>query len=291
MAIVTLNDIHVAFGPEVVLDKLDLALHPGEKVGMVGANGAGKSTILKLITGQITPDMGRVVRQKGLRIGYLRQETTFSGDRTVMEEMHAGVDHLLRLQRSIQDVSHEMESLSGSALQAMMKRYDRLCHDFEIAGGYAYEVRIHAALAGLGFEPELHHVRTSALSGGQLSRLGLAQVLMLETDLLLLDEPTNHLDLQAIEWLERFLAGYDGAAVIISHDRTLLDKVACKIVEVEKRKARVWNGNYSNYVQTTFTRSGSTPNASKWSSERWTSSPAIRTRRACARPLAAEKRA
>jgi len=199
MAIVTLNDIHVAFGPEVVLDKLDLTLHPGEKVGMVGPNGAGKSTILKLIMGQIAPDMGHITRQKGLKIGYLRQEATFSGDRTVMEEMHAGVDHLLGLQRSIQNVSHEMESLAGSDLKAKMKQYDRLCHDFEIAGGYAYEVRIHATLAGLGFEPELHHVKTTALSGGQLSRLGLAQVLMLETDLLLLDEPTNHLDLQAIE--------------------------------------------------------------------------------------------
>ena len=125
MAIVTLNDIHVAFGPEVVLDKLDLALHQGEKVGMVGANGAGKSTILKLIIGQITPDMGRLVKQKGLRIGYLRQETTFSGDHTVMEEMHAGVDHLLQLQRSIHDVSHELESLTGSALQARMRAWLR----------------------------------------------------------------------------------------------------------------------------------------------------------------------
>ncbi len=254
MAIVTLNDIHVAFGPEVVLDKMDLTLHPGEKVGMVGPNGAGKSTILKLITGEVTPDVGRVVRQKGLKIGHLRQETSFSGDRTVMEEMHAGVDHLLRLQRSIHKVSAEMENLSGSELKARMKKYDRLCHDFEIAGGYDYEVRIHATLAGLGFEPELHHAKTSALSGGQLSRLGLAQVLMLETDLLLLDEPTNHLDLQALEWLERFIEGYKGAAVIISHDRTLLDKVACKIVEVEKQKARVWPGNYSNYVQTKETR-------------------------------------
>ncbi len=194
--------------------------------------------------------MGQVVRQKGLRIGYLRQETTFSGERTVMEEMHAGVKHLLKLQRSIHDVSHEMETLAGSALQAKMKRYDRLCHDFEIAGGYAYEIRILATLAGLGFAPELHHAKTSALSGGQLSRLGLAQVLMLETELLLLDEPTNHLDLQAIEWLEWFLTNYSGAAVIISHDRTLLDKAACKIIEVGKRQARVWNGNYSNYVQT-----------------------------------------
>jgi len=232
------------------LDKLNLSLHPGEKVGMVGANGAGKSTILKLIVGQISPDMGRIVKQKGLAIGYLQQETAFSGERTVMEEMHAGVEHLLNLQHSINDVSHEMEKLSGSALQAKMKQYDRLCHDFEIAGGYACEIRIHATLAGLGFAPELHHARTSGLSGGQLSRLGLAQVLMLETELLLLDEPTNHLDLQAIEWLERFLTSYNGAAIVISHDRTLLDKVACKIIEVEKRQARVWNGNYSNYTQT-----------------------------------------
>jgi ATP-binding cassette subfamily F protein 3 len=250
MSVVTLSDIHVAFGPEVVLDRLDLRLHRGEKVGMVGANGSGKSTILRLIVGEIEPDMGKVSKRKSLNIGYLSQETTFGGNRTVIEEMHAGVGHLLKLQREIHAVSGEMESLAGSELQAMMKRYDRLCHDFEIAGGYEYEIRIRRTLAGLGFEPELHHVKTSALSGGQLSRLGLAQVLMLETDLLLLDEPTNHLDLQATEWLEKFLTGYNGAAVVISHDRCLLDKVACKIVEVENRQARVWNGNYSNYVQT-----------------------------------------
>jgi ATP-binding cassette subfamily F protein 3 len=250
MAIVTLSDIHVAFGPEVVLDKLNLQLHPGEKVGMVGVNGSGKSTILKLIVGQIQPDMGRLVRQKTLRIGCLAQETAFSGDRTIMEEMHTGVEHLLKLQREIQAVSGEMEELTGSELKTTMKKYDRLCHDFEIAGGYEYEIRILKTLAGVGFEPEMHYVKTSALSGGQLSRLGLAQVLMLDTDLLLLDEPTNHLDLQATEWLEKFLTGYNGAAVIISHDRCLLDKVACKIIEVENRQARVWNGNYSNYVQT-----------------------------------------
>jgi ATP-binding cassette, subfamily F, member 3 len=254
MAIVTLQDIHVAFGPEVVLDGLNLQLHPGEKVGMVGANGSGKTTILRLITGQVSPDMGRVIRQKGLRIGYLPQEATFSSERTVLEEMHAGVEDLLKLQEAIHSVSHEMESLAGaedpSPLQAKMRQYDRLSHEFELAGGYEYETRIQMTLAALGFEPELHHVKTDALSGGQLSRLGLAQVLMLETDLLLLDEPTNHLDLQATEWLERFIANYRGAAVIISHDRYLLDRVACKIIDVGNRKAEVWPGNYSNYVQT-----------------------------------------
>jgi ATP-binding cassette subfamily F protein 3 len=254
MAVATLQDVHKAFGPEVVLDQLNLQLHDGEKVGMVGANGSGKTTILRLITGEMTPDMGRVIRQKGLRIGYLPQEASFSGQRTVLEEMHAGVEDLLKLQEAIHSVSQEMESLARandhSPLQAKMRQYDRLNHEFEIAGGYEYETRIQITLAALGFEPELHHVKTDALSGGQLSRLGLAQVLMLQTDLLLLDEPTNHLDLQATEWLERFFANYRGAAVIISHDRYLLDRVACKIIEVENRRAKVWPGNYSNYVQT-----------------------------------------
>jgi ATP-binding cassette subfamily F protein 3 len=250
MAVVTLQDVHKSFGPEVVLDRLDLHLHAGEKVGMVGANGSGKTTILNLITGRIAPDIGRIIRQKGLRIGYLPQEATFSGERTVLEEMHAGVEHLLRLQQAIHDASHEMENLTGAGLRAKMRRYDRLCHEFELAGGYEYETRIQVTLAAIGLEPELHRARTSALSGGQLSRLGLAQVLMLETDLLLLDEPTNHLDLQATEWLERFLGNYHGAAVIISHDRYLLDRIACKIIEVGNRQARVWSGNYSNYVQT-----------------------------------------
>ncbi len=250
MAVVTLQDVHKAFGPEVVLDQLNLQLHAGEKVGMVGANGSGKTTILRLITGQTTPDMGRIIRQKGLRIGYLPQEATFSGQRTVLEEMHAGVEDMLKLQEAIHSASHEMERLTGPELQAKMRHYDRLCHEFEIAGGYEYETRIQMTLAALGFESELHDVKTDALSGGQLSRLGLAQVLMLQTDLLLLDEPTNHLDLQATEWLERFIANYHGAVVIISHDRYLLDRVACKIIEVENRRAKVWPGNYSNYVQT-----------------------------------------
>ncbi len=250
MSVVVLNDIHVSFGSEIVLDKLELQLHPNEKVGMVGANGTGKSTIFKLITGQVTPDIGKVIKQKGLRIGYLPQEATFNGENTVLEEMHAGVEQIVKLQKHIHNVTHEMENLHGSDLKSKMAQYDRLCHDFETAGGYAYETRIQTTLAGLGFDPELHHAKTTALSGGQLSRLGLAQVLMLDADLLLLDEPTNHLDIQATEWLENFLLNFNGAAVIISHDRHLLDKTTCKIIEIENHKAKVWKGNYSTYVQT-----------------------------------------
>jgi ATP-binding cassette, subfamily F, member 3 len=250
MSIVELNDIHIAFGPIVVLDKLNLQLHPKEKVGMVGVNGSGKSTILKLLISQVQPDIGQVHKKKGLRIGYLPQGATFDGDKTVLEIMHAGAEEIFKLQQKITQVSSEMSVLGGDALDAKMKQYDRLCQEFEAAGGYSYHRRILTTLAGLGFEEHLHNVKTSALSGGQLSRLGLAQVLMPTTDLLLLDEPTNHLDIQGTEWLERYLAGYDGAAVVISHDRRLLDKVACKIIEVKAGQATVWSGNYSNYVAT-----------------------------------------
>jgi ATP-binding cassette, subfamily F, member 3 len=250
MALVTMQDIQITLGAELVLDRMSLYLHPGETVGMVGANGSGKSTILKLIVGALKPDMGEITKTKSLRIGYLAQEATFCGRRTVLEEMHASVEHIFRLQGEIQNVSHAMATLTGSPLRAKMKQYDRLCHEFESAGGYDYEIRIQTTLAGLGFEPDLFGAPTTALSGGQLSRLGLAQVLMQDTDLLLLDEPTNHLDLQATEWLETFLTNYPGAAVIISHDRCLLDNVARKIIEVENRRTHVWNGNYSNYVQT-----------------------------------------
>jgi ATP-binding cassette subfamily F protein 3 len=250
MAIVTLRDIHKSFGSEVVLEGLHLQLHAGEKVGMIGANGSGKSTILRLILGQISPDMGEVVKSKGLRIGYLPQESTFDGELTVWQEIHTGLEALLRKQQRIEQTSHDLAELQGRELETRMKEYDRLMHEFELAGGYQIESRVASTLAALGFDPALYHVKTSALSGGQLSRLGLAKVLMLETDLLLLDEPTNHLDLQATEWLEHYLASYSGAAVLISHDRYLLDQIAYRIIEIENHQAYVWSGNYSTYVQT-----------------------------------------
>ncbi|MCF7974521.1 MAG: ABC-F family ATP-binding cassette domain-containing protein [Phycisphaerae bacterium] len=250
MAIVTFHDVNKMFGTECVFDSLCLSFFEKEAVGMVGANGSGKSTILKLILGEIKPDVGHVVISKGLRLGYLPQEASFDGAKTVLEEMHAGVHHLFQLQARIHAVSKEMEALNGSALEARMKLYDQLNHEFELAGGYEYETRIEMTLKGLGFDKALFHSKTSALSGGQLSRLGLAKVLMLETDLLLLDEPTNHLDLQATEWLERFLSNYSGAVIMISHDRYLLDRVAKKIIEVENHGARVWKGNYTNYMAT-----------------------------------------
>ncbi len=252
MSIVALHNIHKSFGPDVVLDGLDLELHPGEIVGMVGPNGCGKTTVLRLILGQEPPDMGEVNRQKGLRMNYLPQEPVFDGRLTVLEQMFLGLDEILSMERRLVELSERLEHTAheGREYESLLREYDRLHQTFEIQGGYLCEARMRTTLAGVGLDEELLALKTSALSGGQLSRLGLAQVLMKEADLLLLDEPTNHLDLAGTVWLEKFLRGFKGAAVVISHDRYLLDRIACKIVEVERKKARVWRGNYSTYMET-----------------------------------------
>ncbi|RKY11659.1 MAG: hypothetical protein DRP52_05635 [Planctomycetota bacterium] len=250
MSLVVFQDVHKSFGPEVVFDRLGLNFYPGQKVGLIGANGSGKTTLFKLILGDEQPDTGRVVCAKDAKIGYLPQEPIFEGNRTVIEEMHEGLADIFTLNRQIDALAKKMEHLAGKELTDAMNGYDRLCHQFETGGGYACEARIKSILAGLGIGAEHYDATTSTLSGGQLSRLGLAKVLVAKTNLLLLDEPTNHLDLQATGWLESFLRSYSGSVVLISHDRYLLDKVTEKIVELHHRDARVWKGNYSQYLQT-----------------------------------------
>lgn len=250
MALAAFCDVHKAFGPEVLFSGLNLHFYAGQKVGLIGPNGCGKTTLFRMILGTETPDMGRLVCANDLKIGYLSQEPSFDGQKTVLEEMHDGMAELLTMLRRIEDLADRMAHPEGKDISSIMKEYDRLCHAFEINGGYRYEARIKSTLAGLGFGPELYNTKTSALSGGQVSRLGLAKVLVQNTNLLLLDEPTNHLDLQATSWLETFLRAYEGAVILISHDRYLLDRVAEKIVEIERKAARVWKGNYSQYQAT-----------------------------------------
>jgi ATP-binding cassette subfamily F protein 3 len=250
MSIVSFQDVDKSFGPEIIFSGLSLNFYARQKVGLVGPNGSGKTTLFKMILDAERPDTGQVVIAKDVRIGYLPQEPLFAGDHTVMQEMHEGMAAILTLRDRIQDYCHRMEALTGEAQTAAMDEYDRLCHRFELDGGYAFEARIKSILAGLDIGPEHYDTPTRALSGGQLSRLGLAKVLVKETNLLLLDEPTNHLDLQATSWLESFLKAYDGSVILISHDRYLLDRVAEKIVELEHRTARVWKGNYTQYIQT-----------------------------------------
>lgn len=247
MPIVTSKDIHISFGSKVIFDKLELQLYPGEKVGLVGPNGCGKTTLLNIIHGTVEPDIGETKKSKNLKIGYLTQEPNFRDDKTVLEELHAGAEAILALQRKLEASAGNISRASSGESKAAMRQYERLSAEFELAGGYEYETRIKEITAGIGLDERYYRLKTSQLSGGELSRLGLAKVLLSSANLLLLDEPTNHLDWEATVWLERFLKNYKGAAVIVSHDRFLLDRLVCKIIEISDRKAAVFSGNYSTY--------------------------------------------
>ena len=250
MSLVVFQDVHKEFGPEKVFSGLNLHFYAGQKVGLIGPNGCGKTTLFRMILGMETPDIGKITCANDLKIGYLSQEPSFDGKKTVMEEMHDGMAEILTMLRRMEALAEQMADHDSPAYASIVKEYERLSHAFETHGGYSFEAKIKSTLAGLGFGAELYHVKTSALSGGQVSRLGLAKVLVKKTNLLLLDEPTNHLDLQATAWLEGYLRAYEGAVIVISHDRYLLDRVAEKIVEIDRKTARVWKGNYSTYLAT-----------------------------------------
>jgi ATP-binding cassette subfamily F protein 3 len=247
MSLINLKEIYVQFGSQIIFERLDLKLFPAEKVGLVGPNGCGKTTLLRLILGTLPPDAGQVHQRKNLKIAYLPQEPVFSGDKTVLEELHDAAGEILALQKKLHQSAESLSALSGSELKYEMQRYDRLSAEFEIIGGFRYETKIREIASGLGFAEKHYSLKTSRLSGGQLSRLGLAKVLMADADLLLLDEPTNHLDWDSTLWLEKFLKNSPAAALIVSHDRFLLDKLVCKIAEISDRKVKVHTGNYSTY--------------------------------------------
>jgi ATP-binding cassette subfamily F protein 3 len=250
MALLTLQNVTKAFGPLTVLDGVNLVAHPGEKVGLVGANGAGKTTVFRLMIGQINPDIGEVSRSRGLRIGYLPQQPELDSTQTLFAEARGALDEVTTLETRLAELSERIAQHSDPVEQRrLMDQYDRLQAHFETAGGYDYEVQIGEVLGGLGFSPADYDTPISTLSGGQKCRLALARLLLNDADLLLLDEPTNHLDIPASSWLEKWLLDYKGCAIVVSHDRYLLSRVVGKIIEVENRQLTVWGCGYAEYTQ------------------------------------------
>jgi len=250
MAAVTLQEVTKSYAGQVVLSGLDLSLHKGEKVGLIGANGSGKTTLFKLIMGLEAPDSGSVSVSSGTAIGYLPQEPQLPGDAALIDAVGAVFDAHRAIERQLADLSHEIAEVHGTAGEsALLERYDRLRAQFEAGGGYDYEIRIREVLGGLGFSPDDYARPIQQLSGGQKCRAALAQLLLGDADLFLLDEPTNHLDIDATRWLEKYLAAHKGGAVIISHDRYLLDRVVTRIIEIEDQRATVYPTNYTNYAQ------------------------------------------
>src|SRR5687767_1251550 len=243
-----LSEVHKSFAAQDVLRGASLQVHPGEHVGLVGRNGAGKTTIFRLVTGEESADRGEVVRARGLKLGLLAQHVHFKEGSTVHESALAAFGRLQQIEHEMHELEHRMADAGGDDLEKILARYSDLQHEFEREGGFAYTAKAEAILLGLGFERDTWQLETEKLSGGQQNRLGLARLLLAEPDVLLLDEPTNHLDVKAVEWLEEFLQSYASAYVIISHDRYFLDRACRRIVELENGRAASYTGNYSAYL-------------------------------------------
>ncbi len=247
-----IDGLHKGFGDRTLLDGISLHLHADDRVGLVGRNGAGKTTLLRLAAGLDTPDDGQIRVPHGVRVGYLKQEVSQTAERSVIEEARTAQEPLHELARRVRALEDEISGLGARGLsppESLSHRYDTLRHEFEQAGGFQADVLLRATLTGLGLGPERWDEPLRTLSGGWLMRVELAKLLLARPQVLLLDEPTNHLDLPSIRWFEGVLASYPGAVVVVSHDRTFLDRHVTRIAEIEAGRLVTYRGNYSAYLE------------------------------------------
>ncbi len=254
--LLNLTDISYTYFTHPILSGLNWEIQVGQKIGLIGANGGGKSTLLKLILGQLAPETGSIFRVKDLTIGYLpqdaRTDTYNVGPRTVLEIALSGSPEIARLRQALAEREAQMGDPaiydSPARLARVMDEHARLLHEYEVAGGLTYENRVRSTLRDLGLGDETFDRTLDTLSGGQAKLVGLARLLVWQPDLLLLDEPDNHLDVEGKEAVERLVRGYEGAVVIVSHDRYLLDQVVDRIAELERGQITVWPGTYSAFA-------------------------------------------
>jgi len=247
MSIIVAERIAKSYDPDDIFWDVSCSIAHGDRVALVGRNGTGKTTLLRILAGYDPPTDGTVHRAKGLRIGYLPQTATLEGDRTLWQEMMTAFESLRSMQSRLSVLEAEMADPSRA--EAVLEAYAPLRDRFEYLGGYTYEDQTRHVLMGLSFPPEEHDMPLAHLSGGQKTRALLGRLLLESPDLLLLDEPTNHLDLQAIEWLEGYLNTWDGTVILVAHDRYFMDRVVRKVWELAFGGLEIYAGNYSHYVQ------------------------------------------
>ena len=243
-----LEHISKIYPTGVVLKDVTWEVKPGDRIGLVGVNGAGKSTQLKIIAGEIEPTAGEVIRPASLHIAYLSQEFEVDPTRTVREEFWRAFSEANEVHESLMQVHRDLETSNPENLDELIHKMDRLQRQFEGLNGYGLEAQIEKILPEIGFEPEDGDRLVSAFSGGWQMRMSLGKILLQKPDILLLDEPTNHLDLETIEWLEVYLKGLTTPMVIVSHDREFLDRLCTQIVETERGVSTTYLGNYSSYL-------------------------------------------
>lgn len=246
--ILSCNHISKSYGVETILNDCSFFINDNEKAAIVGNNGAGKSTIMKIIMGELSPDDGNVIIGKDKTIGYLAQYQDLGSDTTIYEEVKSVKQNLIDMEQKLLEYEKEMAKVSGDELSKLIETYTNLEHRFQLLNGYSYKSEIEGVIKGLGFTEDDFNKSVGNLSGGQKTRVALCKLLLEKPDIIMLDEPTNHLDLNSIKWLETYLLNYNGAVLIIAHDRYFLDKIVSKVIEIENHKAHVYSGNYSDFA-------------------------------------------
>ena len=244
------DKVSKSFGGRTLYEGATLQLNAGQRWALVGPNGAGKTTLLKIVMGTETPDEGTVSFQKGTTVGYLEQEAKLAGHDTALEEVMASATEIRSLGARISELEAQIANAgAGDGLESLLDEYGHAQDRFERLGGYELESRARAILCGLGFPVEDLDKPAEDFSGGWQMRIALSKLLLRHPDLLLLDEPTNHLDLESVKWLEQFLAGYDGAVLLVSHDRAFMDACVSHVAALENRRLTTYTGNYSSYLR------------------------------------------
>lgn len=249
LMILACQNISKAFGEHEVLKNASFHIEEREKAAIVGINGAGKSTLLKIIMNEMPADEGQTIITKGKTIGYLAQHQEMESGNTIFDELLTVKQDVLDLEARIRQLEFSMKHAVGTELQDMMDSYSKLSHEFEQKNGYAWKSEITGVLKGLGFSEDDFSKKVDTLSGGQKTRVSLGKLLLSRPDIIMLDEPTNHLDMNSISWLETFLMNYQGAVIIVSHDRYFLNRVVTKIIEIDQGNVTTFMGNYTDYAQ------------------------------------------
>ena len=245
MTVLSVHNLTKSFGDRTLFERLTFDIAEHDRVGLIGSNGCGKSTLFRLVTGEHAPDSGEILTAKGIRIGYLEQHT-LSDDVTVWEALESVFEPLRIMEKELEQINLE---LTDSADPLLIEKQTHLQEQFERDGGLYFRSRVASTLSGLGFDDTFKNRSVTTLSGGQRSKLAMGRLLLSGADLLLLDEPTNHLDIESVEWLETFLRGYDGAVIVISHDRYFLDRVTNRTMELTHGKLYVTNVSYTGHKE------------------------------------------
>ena len=249
MILISVQELQKSFGVHEVLRSVTFSLQKGEKMGLVGVNGCGKTTLMRMIAGEMQPDGGSIHRNKDLRVGYLAQLDDIPLTDTVWGALLKVFEPIRVMERRMAEIEKLLESADPETALRLSSEYQRLTESYNAQQGYAYEGEMLRVLNGLGLKPEMHQRQVSTLSGGERTRLSLAKLLLQKPDIILMDEPTNHLDLEAIEWLQDYLTDYKGSLLLISHDRYFLDHVCTTMGELLGGKMIKFTGNYTEYMK------------------------------------------